>query len=126
MKESIIKEEILYFLNKEWVFSWDNPSEWFYDSKNRCYKKRNSRYSINWVSDILWMIEWKILCIEVKKPKEYNSTQLSISEIEKRMMKWWSSTFKKYKHILEQKDFIQTIIRWWWVACYPDGRLYRN
>lgn len=47
-------------------FVWQNDSVGIYDSVNKTFRKRNSKYCINGVSDILGIWRGKPLAIEVK------------------------------------------------------------
>lgn len=109
IKESEIQESILHFLNFQKVYCRENKSVWFYDTKNWFFRKNKSPYYKNGVSDILWILDGRFLAIEVKTPSEYKMSQKSIFELQKRMKKLKPSTQKKYKHFIEQQEFIQNI-----------------
>lgn len=66
MKESLIQNQILTWLTQRKIFVWRNNSVGVYDPVKRLYRKNMSKFSLNGTSDILGIIEGKLLAIEVK------------------------------------------------------------
>jgi penicillin-binding protein-related factor A (putative recombinase) len=64
--EQHIKNEILSYLVGHGVFCWPNDSVGIFDPIKRVYRKKNSIFAINGVSDILGIYKGKPLAIEVK------------------------------------------------------------
>lgn len=64
--ESMIKEAILTYLWYQKIFCWNNESVGIYDAKHRAYRKKNSRFQLKGVADILGIFSNRFLAIEVK------------------------------------------------------------
>lgn len=64
--EGRIKNEILSYLHSHNIFCWPNDSVGIFDPNKRVFRRRNSIYHINGVSDILGIYNNKSLAIEVK------------------------------------------------------------
>lgn len=68
--EQRIKREILEWIeaNSKYGIAWIHTSAGIWDAQRQCYRKNNSRFQINGVSDIEGIWRGKPLYIEVKAP----------------------------------------------------------
>jgi len=70
MTEQEIKNSILDYLSwKRECFVWPNDSVGIYDPIRKIYRKKNSKFHIRGVSDILGIFRERALAIEVKTQK---------------------------------------------------------
>ena len=70
LKEADIEHLILNYLNslKDCV-AWKNPTTGYFDVKRGIFRKQQSKFAINGVSDILGIYQGRMLAIEVKRPQ---------------------------------------------------------
>ena len=66
--EKKIEMEILGFLRAIDVFCWKNESTGIFDPVKKTFRSNKNPYKINGVSDILGVIQGRMLAIEVKSP----------------------------------------------------------
>jgi hypothetical protein len=67
--EKEIEHQILDWINRqEHCFAWKINNVGVWDEARKCYRKPNSPFIINGVSDIVGAYRGFIFCIEVKKP----------------------------------------------------------
>lgn len=64
--EKQIESEILMFLRAIGIYCWKNPTVGVFDMKRRVYRKPKSVFHIRGASDILAIIQGRMLAIEVK------------------------------------------------------------
>jgi penicillin-binding protein-related factor A (putative recombinase) len=67
--EKVIENSILNFLKHIGVFCWKNQSVGIYDSKKKIFRKSTNSHHIKGCSDILGIIEGRMIAIEVKAEK---------------------------------------------------------
>lgn len=67
--EKRIEYEILSFLRSIGIWCWKNDRQGTYDPVRKVFRKNNNPYKIKGVSDILGVIQGRMLAIEVKAPK---------------------------------------------------------
>jgi penicillin-binding protein-related factor A (putative recombinase) len=68
MNEKQIENQILAYLSKRGIFSFKIQSTGMYDPRKKIFRKSNNPYHINGVSDILGVMEGRMIAIEVKRP----------------------------------------------------------
>ena len=75
--ESLLKRSILQFLETQYPSGtfWMNKSVGVYDAKKGIYRKNNSRYDLNGVSDILGLLNGIFVALEVKTPSNKKRPQ---------------------------------------------------
>ncbi len=66
--EKMIENQILTYLANKKIFAWKNQSQGTFDPRKGVFRKSRNVHHINGVSDILGIIDGKLLAIEVKKP----------------------------------------------------------
>jgi hypothetical protein len=64
----MIENQILTYLANKKIFAWKNQSQGTFDPRKGVFRKSRNVHHINGVSDILGIIDGKLLAIEVKKP----------------------------------------------------------
>lgn len=69
MTEKIIENSILQFLRSLGVYCWKNQSIGVWDSTKQVYRKSKNSFHIKGVSDVLGVIEGRLIAIEVKNDK---------------------------------------------------------
>jgi len=116
-KEEYIETEIHSWFISHWIFSWSNLMRWFYDEKAWKYRGNKNPFHKNWISDVSAIIDSTFVCIEVKKSEEMSFFDRDIQDLRKRLaeaqFKWvWKTTLKKYLHAVEQREFLDNIIKW--------------
>jgi penicillin-binding protein-related factor A (putative recombinase) len=67
--EKGIENAILRFLKQLGIYCWKNQSVGIYDPVRRTFRRPNNEAHIKGVSDILGIVEGKMLAIEVKSAK---------------------------------------------------------
>jgi hypothetical protein len=77
VSEKEIENDILTFLKWKGIFAWNNQSTGIFDPTKKTFRKK-SKHQLNGVSDILGIIDGKMLAIEVKKPTLSKKTNLFI------------------------------------------------
>jgi len=121
-KEEYIESDILCYFLSHWILSWKNDIKWFFNQKKWFYQKNKSNFIRNWISDITVLYKWIHIAIEVKKPSEMSFFDRTISDLRVRCAKAqmdWTNP-KKYLHAIEQKEFLNDVIKnWgvWFFAC---------
>lgn len=68
-KESDIQNSILEYLNAMGILCWRNNNIGVWDPTKKIYRKSTSCYHLKGISDILGIVDSRMLCIEVKRPK---------------------------------------------------------
>jgi hypothetical protein len=105
-KESLIEEEILYFLNSiRDSFFWKNPSSGYYDGKTM--RKHASKFCMNGASDILGLYKGTFYALEVKTPTTIKFYETNKERLEK-TPSWFLKT-KKEQHFRRQIEFQKKI-----------------
>jgi hypothetical protein len=66
--EKDVENLILTFLRIKGIFCWKNQSTGVFDPTKRTFRKSHNRHHINGVSDIIGIVDGRMLAIEVKKP----------------------------------------------------------
>lgn len=70
LKEADIEHLILNYLNQlPGCVAWKNPTVGYFDVKRGVFRKQQSKFAINGVSDILGIYQGRMLAIEVKRPQ---------------------------------------------------------
>ncbi len=123
-QEKFIENEILcYFMEKWCRVSYKNDIKGFYNEKKWFYQKNQSPFIRNWISDIMVFRKKQLIAIEVKKPSEMSFFDRELEDLRQRYIQAeirWISNIKKYKHAVEQKEFLEDIKieGWvWFFAC---------
>lgn len=123
MKEEYGEGDILEFLTLQKVLCWKNTSTGFFNTKKWHFQRNKSNFVRNGVSDILWILEGKLLAIEVKTKKDYNFFNRDLETLKKeferahtRTLK--APTLKKYQHAIEQRAFIDDVNNAWGIGFY--------
>lgn len=125
-KEEYIEIEIHSWLISHWIFSWSNLMRWFYDEKAGKYKGNKNPFYKNWISDISVLIDWNFVCIEVKKPEEMTFFDHDIHNLRKRLAEAQfrgvkKAMLKKYVHAIEQREFLDNIIKSGWIWFFSSS-----
>lgn len=68
MNEKQIENQILAYLAKRGIFAFKIQSTGMYDPRKKIFRKSNNPYHINGVSDILCVMEGRMISIEIKRP----------------------------------------------------------
>ena len=122
-KEKDIESEILCYFLEKWILGWKRDVRWYYNEKKWFYQKSNSPFVRRWEADITVLYKWKYIAIEVKKPSEMSFFDRDIKDLLNRcataQMKWAES--KKYLHAVEQKEFLNDIIKNWWIWFFASS-----
>lgn len=124
--EKYIEADILDFLTVQKVLCWKNDIKWFFDEKTQSYKRNHSNFIRRWIPDIMFVIEWRIIAVEVKKPSEMAFFDKSIQELKDQFAiamrsNLTKSTLKKYNHAIEQRAFLDEIIEAGWVGFFASS-----
>ena len=102
LKESLIEEEILYYLNSlKDSFFWKNISGGFFDGKTM--RKHVSKFALQGGSDIIGFYKNQFYALEVKTP-----TTIKFYETNKKRLKETPSFLlisKREKHFKKQIEF---------------------
>ena len=126
-KEEYIESEILCYFLEKWCKVWyKNDIKWFYDAKVWVYKRNKSNFIRNWISDITILRKWKYIAIEVKKPSEMKFFDQDIWTLRQELWlafaRWLkSNSLKKYRHAVEQREFLDDIIQEWWIWFFASS-----
>lgn len=122
-KEESIEAEILWYFLEKWVLARKNDIKGFFNQNKWHYQRNKSNFIRNWISDITVLYKWKYIAIEVKKPSEMSFFDRDIKDLLNRcataQMKWAES--KKYLHAVEQKEFLNDIIKNWWIWFFASS-----
>lgn len=118
MKENSIEKQILDFLTIQEVFCYKITKSGYFDPKTKSLRKHTSVYAINGNSDITGIMPDGIrLDIEVKTPetiklyfKEYEYLEKKYQEALAENTEKSKARKKKYKHAIEQKQYIDNIV----------------
>jgi hypothetical protein len=108
------------------VFSWSNLMRWFYDEKAWKYRWNKNNFYKNWISDISAIIAETFCCIEVKKPSEMSFFDRKLPDLKKRFTNAQKrnlskETLKKYKHAIDQREFLDNVIKNGWVWFFASS-----
>lgn len=122
-KEESIESEILCYFLAKWILAWKNDIKWFYNQNKWFYQKNKSRFIRNWISDITALHRWTHIAIEVKKPSEMSFFDRTISDLRVRYAKAQikGTNPKKYLHAIEQREFLNDVIKNWWVWFFASS-----
>jgi hypothetical protein len=71
------------YLQSQGIFFWKQPMAGFYDANRKAFRKHQSPFVMNGVSDFLAVIDGKIVCLEIKSPSGVQSE--SQKEFEKQI-----------------------------------------
>jgi hypothetical protein len=124
--ESEIENQILCYLESQWVSVEKVASEGYYNANKGFYQKRKSRYSRSGTADIHGTIppygRW--LFIEVKTPTDIHFFDRPPHELAERLVsaqydRWVDP--KKYIHAVEQWAYILEKIQAGAIAFYADS-----
>lgn len=114
--EEEIEGNICEFLMYKWAKVDKIISEWRYNPKKGIYQRRKSAFANPGISDIIGCIEGRYFAIEVKKPSEMNFFDRSLHDLTEAFIeaqrRWLASpTLKKYSHAIDQRKFLDDVIR---------------
>lgn len=122
-KEKNIEWSILWYFLEKWVLAWKRDVRWYFNEKKWFYQKNNSPFFIRGEADIAVLYKSKYIAIEVKKPSEMSFFDRDIKDLLNRcataQMKWIEP--KKYLHAVEQKEFLNDIIKNWWIWFFASS-----
>ncbi len=110
--EKQIENDIITFLRKKGVFCWKNQSTGLYDPTKRTFRKAMGVNQLNGVSDILGIVNGRMLAIEVKKPYISKKTMRVMERSQEQLEKLASD---------DQILFIKNITALGGVAFYADS-----
>lgn len=124
--EEAIENNILSWLDFQWVHVEKKITKWYYNEKKWFYQKNKSPFARNGSSDIHGTLSptWRWLYIEVKQPKEMAFFDRPVKVLQDELhdatynRKVKSGTLKKYQHALEQAQYIEEKIKMWAVAFF--------
>jgi len=118
-KEEYIENKILCYFMEKWLkVFYKNDIKGFFNTKKWFYQRNKSNFIRNWISDISILHKWTFICIEVKKPSEMSFFDRDLKDLKERYIQAeikWIKSIKRYKHALEQKEFLEDIKSEWWV-----------
>lgn len=126
-KEEFIESEILcYFMGKWCNVFYKNDIKGYFDQKLWVYRKNKSNFIRNWISDITVLRKWKYIAIEVKKISEMKFFDRDVETLRQNLwiaqMKWLSkSRINTYVHAVEQREFLDDVIKEWWVWFFASS-----
>lgn len=130
MKDQILEEhiesQICEYLMLKWAKVDKIISEWYYDKNKWVYRTRKSNFASPGISDIIGCIDGRYFAIEVKKPSEMKFFDRSIEELMEYFIeaqrRWLASgTLKRYSHAVDQRKFLDDVIRAWWIAFFASS-----
>lgn len=132
-KEEYIEADILDFLTIQKVLCWKNDIKGYFNEKQWRYQRNKSNFIRRGISDVSAIIEWRHFAIEVKKPSEMAFFDKPLKELKEQFAivlrsNLKSSTLKKYQHAIEQREFLDDVIKAWWVWFFVSSldELVRN
>lgn len=122
-KEENIESEILCFFLEKWILARKNDIKGFFNQNKWFYQKNKSNFIRNGISDITALYQWKYIAIEVKKPSEMKFFDIDLKTlINNRFqaeLRWVNP--KKYLHAVEQREFLDDVIKAWWVWFFASS-----
>jgi len=122
-KEQYIEIEICAWLMEEWAMVWDNEMRGFYNEKLWFYQRNNNNFVRPGISDVMALVQWRFIAIEVKKPSEMSFFDRTIEDLRERFAKAQYTTKKpkKYHHAVEQREFLDDVIKNWWTWFFASS-----